>query len=161
MFSFPENCKYVLATAPRTGAGAAVNATPVSLKNVHKLWAVCTVNTVGTSAAVALVPQTDTLVAFASAAVLTTAVRIWVNADVATNGDQLTEATAAVNYTTVADALTKVVIFEIDPADLTAGEDCFRMSITALAATDFACIEYVILPRYQGRVSMQPTVITD
>lgn len=156
----PENCKIVQGLAPQVGAGGAVTSTPISMKNVaDKLYVVCNVNPVG-GAAVALVPQTDALVAFGTPAVLTTAVRIWANQDTATN-DRLVEQTAAVNFTTAADANLKQVIFEIDPAELTAGEDCFRISITLLAATDFASIEYVFVPRYANRVATSPTALTD
>lgn len=160
-FSFPEDCKYVDAMGPITAAGGEVTSLPVSLKNVHRLWAIVDVNTAGTSAAIAMVPQTDSAVAFGSPAVLTTAVPIWVNVSVAVNLDQYTQATPAVNYTTVGDALRKSVIFEIDPAILAAGEDCFRISITALAAGDYAHVGYVIQPRYPSRVATSPSVAVD
>ena len=159
MFSFPENCKHIVAAAPQVGTAAAVNGTAISLKNVQKLWAIALVNPVG-GAALALIPQTDALVAFASAAVLTVAQRIWANEDVATS-DRLVEQTPAVNFTTAADANLKQVIFEIDPSTLAAGEDCFRLITGALPITDYVSIEYVILPRYAGQVSTQPTVLTD
>lgn len=159
-FAIPENIYVLQALRPMTGAGAAVTSLPISLKLVHKLWVVCNVNTVGTSAAVALVPQTDALVAFGSPAVLTTAVPIWAAVNVAAS-PVLVRATNAVNYTTVADALFKQVIFEIDPAKLAAGEDCFRISITALAATDFASIDYMIAPRYPSGAPFAPVYTTD
>jgi len=162
---FPENFKVINACGPLTGAGAAVNATPVSLKNVLRLWAVVDVNTVGTSAAVAIVPQCDELVAFGSAISIPNVMNIWVNADVATAPSTFTKATAAVNYTTVGDALRKCVIFEIDPANLGSAtitaEYCFRIRFTAVAATDFVSVLYVVEPRYQGRVLTQPTLLTD
>ncbi len=159
MFSFPENCKHIVAAAPQVGTAAAVNGTAISLKNVHKLWAIALVNPAG-GAALALIPQTDAQVAFGSAAVLTRAVRIWANENVAAS-DTLVEQTAAVNFTTAADVNVKQVIFEIDPADLTAGEDCFRLITGAVPITDYVSIEYVILPRYPSCVGTQPTVLTD
>jgi len=159
MFSFPENCKVVLGAAPQVGAGAAVNSTPISLKNCHKVWIVVNLNPVG-GAALLLTPQTDALVAFGTAAAITNVARIWANEDVATS-DRLVEQTAAVNFTTTADVNPKQIIFEIDPADLAAGEDKDDLTTGALPNTDYISIEYVIWPRYQGRVSMQPTVLTD
>jgi hypothetical protein len=159
MFSFPENVKHIVAAAPQVGTAAAVNGTAISLKNVHKLWAIVTLNPVG-GAALLLTPQTDALVAFGSPAAITNVARIWANEAVATS-DRLVEQTAALNFTTAANANVKQVIFEIDPADLAAGEDCFRLITGALPVTDYVSIEYVILPRYQGRVAMQPTVLTD
>ena len=159
MFSLPENTKIVQAITPTIGLAAAMNATPVSLKNCHRLYAVCHVSPVG-GAAMAFVPQTDTLVAFASATALANTVRIWANEDVGTD-DTLVEQTAAVNFTTTADVNNKLVIFEIDPANLTAGEDCFRISITNVPATDYVSVEYYMVPRHASRVSTQATAITD
>jgi hypothetical protein len=159
MFCFPENCKIVQGAAPQIGVPGAVSSTPISLKNVHKAWIVVDLNPVG-GAALALTPQTDALVAFGSAAVLTNAVRIWANQNTAAS-DRLVEQTAAVNFTTAADANLKQVIFEIDPADLAAGEDCLRLTTGALPNTDFVAITYVLLPRFAGRVASQPSVIVD
>lgn len=158
-FVFPENCKVVYGLILE-GAGAGATSAPISLKTVaDKLYVVCLVHPAG-GAAMALVPQTDALVAFGSAAVLTTAVRIWANEATATN-DTLVEQTAAVNFTTTADANNKVVIFEIDPAELAAGEDCFRISVTNVPNADAVSILYVYQPRYAGRVATSPTALTD
>lgn len=159
-FVIPEDAYVLQAIAPQTGAGVAINGTPISLKLTHKVWAVVHVNTPGTSAAVAIVPQTDANVAFGSAAVLTTAVPIWAAVDVATS-PVLVRATDAVNYTTVADALSKIVILEIDPAKLAAGEDCFRISLTLVAATDFVSCDYIIAPRYPSGAPFAPSYIID
>ncbi len=159
MFSFPENCKIIQAAVPQVGTAAAVNGVGVSLKNVHKLWAVVNLNPAGGGALV-LTPQTDSAVAFGTPAVLTNVARIWANQDVATS-DRLVQQTAAVNFTTAANANLKQIIIEIDPADLADGEDCFRLITGALPITDYVSIDYVIQPRYAGRVSMQPTVLTD
>ena len=76
-FSIPENCVVFQALAPSAGTGAAQPADPISLKLCHKVWAVVNVNSLAGADAAAIVPQTDALVAFGSAAVLTTAVPIW------------------------------------------------------------------------------------
>jgi len=159
MFSFPEDCKVVVAAAPQVGVPGVVTGTAVSLKNVEKLWAIVLVNPVGGGALV-LTPQTDTLVAFGSAAALTPVCRIWANEAVGTN-DRLVEQTSAVNYTTAADANVKQVIFEIDPARLTADERAFRVITGALPNTDFVSIVYVMSLRYPSRVLTAPTVLTD
>lgn len=159
MFCLPESLKVVQGLALE-GAAAGATSLPISLKNcAEKLYVVCSLYT-QTGAAVALVPQTDTLVAFGSATALPRAVRIWAN-EAAGTTDLLVEQTAAVNYTTVANVNPKIVIFEIDPADMTAGEDCFRISVTALANTDSISILYFFVPRYASRVLTQPTAITD
>lgn len=159
MFNFPENCKVVLAAAPQVGSGAAVDSTAISLKLVNKLWIVVQLAPSG-GAAYTLTPQTDALVAFGSAAVLTNAVRIWANEAIATN-DRLVEQTAAVNFATTANANSKLVIFEIDPANMTDGEDCVRVEIPALAVGDYASVLYVIEPRYPARPATALTVLTD
>jgi hypothetical protein len=167
--SFPENLFIMQGLAPKTGAGAAITSIPISLKNVQKLWAVCNINTAGTSAAVAIVPQTDTLVAFGSAlglpATLHT-VPIWVNATSAVS-DAISKVTDAITYSTTADALCKQVIFEIDPSlirtTVTAASDdvCFRISFTAVAATDFVEVTYVIQPRFPSKTGSQASYIVD
>jgi hypothetical protein len=157
--SFPENLVFVQGQAPVVGAAAAITSLPISLKNVQKLWAIVCVNTVGTSAAVACVPQTDTLVAFGSAAAFPAtlhAVPIWSSQATATT-DLWTKETDAVNFSTTADALHKMVVFEIDPsvirttATAATDEDCFRISLTAVAAGDYVSIIYVIQPRYASK----------
>lgn len=159
MFCLPESLKVVQGLVLE-GAGAGATSLPISLKGVSgKLYAMVNVYPAG-GAAMALVPQTDTLVAFGSAAVLTTAVRIWANENT-TASDRLVEQTAAVNFTTAADANPKLVIFEIDPAELAAGEDCFRISVTNVPNGDAVAVTYLYEPRYASRVSTQPTAITD
>ena len=158
-FSIPENCVVFQALSPRAGTAAPQPATAISLKLCQKVWAVVNVNSLGGADACAIVPQTDTLVAFGSAAVLTTAVPIWVAAVTATS-EQLTRATDAVNYTLPAAAASSQVVFEIDPAFLAAGEDCFRISLTA-AATSFVGVDYIIAPRYPGGSGMRPVYDID
>ena len=159
MFCLPESLKVVQGLALE-GAGAGANSLPVSLKTVSgKLYIMVSVYRAG-GAAMVLTPQTDTLVAFGSAAGLASAVRIWANETTGTT-DLLVEQTAAVAFTTTADVNPKLVIFEIDPADLTAGEDCVRLAITNVPNADSVAVIYVYEPRYASRVSTQPTAITD
>ena len=159
MFCLPESLKVVQGLALE-GAGAGATSLPISLKNcAEKLYVVCSVYPAG-GAAMALVPQTDDAVAFGGAAALPRAVRIWANESAGTT-DLLVEQTAAVNFTTAANANPKIVIFEIDPADMTAGEDCFRISVTNVPNADSVAIIYFFVPRYASRVLTQPTAITD
>ena len=167
--SFPENLFIMQGLAPTVGLGAEITSIPISLKNVQKLWAVCQVNTASTSAAVAIVPQTDTLVAFGSAGALPATlhnVPRYINLTSATS-DVLTHTTDGVNYTTAAvDALSKMIIFEIDPsvirttATAATDEDCFRISFTQVDASDLVAVIYVIQPRYPSAVANQ-TYIAD
>ena len=164
--SFPENLLIIPGSAPVVGAAAEITSIPISLKNVQKMWAVVYVNTVGTSAAVACVPQTDALVAFGSAAALVHTVPIWSNQTAATN-DLWTRETDAVNFSTAAaSALHKMVVFEIDPANIrttataASDDDCFRISLTAVAAGDYCAIFYIVLPRYISKSDTR-SYITD
>jgi len=145
-FNQPVNMPCILALAPQHGTAAPQSATPVCLKNVLKLWAHVFVNTSASSGAVTLTPQTDALIAFGSAAALANVVPIWGAVDNATS-PLLAEKTAAVNYVTAADAFFKHIVFEIDPANLTAGELCFRITST-VAAADWWCVYYEYIPRY-------------
>ena len=164
--SFPENLMILPGLAPVVGGGIALTSIPISLKHVQKLWAVVYVNTVGTSAAVACVPQTDALVAFGSAAAIVQAVPIWYNLNAA-NTDAWARQTDAVNFsTTPASALSKMVVFEIDPSNFrttataASDDDCFRISLTAVAAGDYAAIFYIVQPRYISKSDTR-TYITD
>lgn len=165
MLSFPENLLIIPGSAPVVGAAAEITSIPISLKNVQKLWAVVYVNTVGTSAAIACVPQTDALVAFGSATVLAHAVPIW-SSQAAATSDLWTRETDAVNFATTADALHKMVVFEIDPSNFmttataASSDDCFRISLTAVAAGDYCAIFYIVLPRYISKSDTR-TYITD
>lgn len=158
-FAVPENVHLITALSPQHGTGAAQAATAVSLKLVHKLWAVVQKNSGAGADAVAVVPQTDALVAFGTPAVLTTAVPHWVAADEATS-TLLVRGADAVNHSFAADALLGTVVFEIDPALLTAGEDCFRISLTAAAGT-FVSVTYIIAPRYPAGSGFTPNYLID
>jgi len=161
--SFPENLMIIPGLSPVIGTAAEQTSIPINLKNVQKMWAVVYLNTVGTDA-VAIVPQTDALVAFGTAAVLVNTVPIWINTD-ADVSDAWTRAADAVNYTTAVDNNGKMIVFEIDPSSfrsttVATDEDCFRISLTAVDVTDYAAIFYIVLPRYISKSDTR-TYITD
>jgi len=161
--SFPENLMIIPGLNPIIGTGAEQTSIPISLKNVQKMWAVVYLNTVGTDA-VAIVPQTDALVAFGSAAVLVHTVPIWINLD-AQVSDAWTRAADAVNYTTEVDNNGKMIVFEIDPssfrttATVSSDDDCFRISLTAVDITDYAAIFYIVLPRYISKSDTRSYIV--
>jgi len=168
--SFPENIMIIQGLPPTVGAGAAKNSMPISLKNIQKLWAVCSVNTASTSAAIAIVPQTDALVAFGTATIVPATlhnVPRWINLDVAAAATW-THTTDGTNYTTAAvDALAKTVIFEIVPelirttTTAESDDDCFRISFTQVDASDLVSVLYVFIPRYANRANNQVSFIAD
>ena len=139
------------------GTTAQVSADCVSLKNAQMAWIVVNLDTTASSAC-ALVPMRATDVAKTGGAVLANAVPIWVNANVAAT-DTLVAATAAVNYTTVADASYKQVIFQIDPALVGGSNDCIYITLGALAATEAMSVEYWLETRYPQ--ATPPAAITD
>jgi hypothetical protein len=162
-FSFPENCKIVEATPPAVGAAAVITFDYISLKNAHKAWIVIQYME-GHAAAITYQPMKATAVAPTNATAITTVAKIWSNLATAVS-DTLVERTAAVLYAHDAAAANKLVIFEIDPADLgdLAGVpyDCISCTATTPQAGDYISALYVIQPRYASAVASQPTVITD
>ena len=165
-FSFPENCKIVEATPGAVGAGALITGDYVSLKNAHKAWIVIQY-TEAHAAAVTFQPLKATAVAPTGSTAITHLARIWSNLDTATS-DLLVERTAAVLYASDAAVANKIVIFEIDPAEL--GDngatppvpyDVISFSAATPAAADYISALYVIEPRWQGAVINSPSAITD
>jgi hypothetical protein len=124
-FSLPQHNAVVEALNPATDA-AGRTGKYVSFKNVVKGWLVCQV-TQGNAATVALSLSQATAVAGTSAKATTAAVPIWSNLDTAASNAPPTARTAAASYTTDAGVKNKVVILEVDPAqvfDLANGFDC-------------------------------------
>ena len=166
--SFPENLLIIPGLAPHTGTGGAETSIPISLKNVQKMWAVVYLDTATTSAAVAIVPQSDSLVAFGDPAVIPTTlhdVPIWSNQSAATNDLWTRETDDSVFTTAAADALMKMVVFEIDPeviattATAAVDHDCFRVSLTALGIGDNAAVFYIVQPRYISKADTRSYIV--
>lgn len=157
-FSIPENCKIVQAVTPQVGAAGTVTGTYISLKNVHKAWIVISYNTAGN--AETFQPLKATAVAPTGSTNITNVVKIWSNLDTATS-DTLVERTAATSYACDNAATNKLIIFEIDPADLGETYDCISFVTTAIAAGDYLSAVYVLQPRYASQVSLSPTALTD
>lgn len=159
-FSLPENCKIVEGLTPQIGGAAAVTGDYVSLKNFQKAYVVIHYNQ-GDATDITWNVTRATNVSAGSAAVLTETMRIWSNLDCATS-DLLVERTAAVNYASGTGQKHKIIVFEVDPASLTATFDCIcGASTTNIAATSTVSIMYYLVPKYPGRVLTSPTAITD
>lgn len=154
--SLPENFKIVQLYVGQ-GTTALVTTDAISLKNAQMCWLVVNLDTTASSAC-AVTPMRATAVAPTGGVVLANVVPIWVNVNTAAS-DTLTQATAALNYTTIADAYYKQLIFEIDPANLGGSYDCVYMTIGALAATEALCVEAYIETRYPQ--ATPPAAITD
>jgi hypothetical protein len=154
--SLPEKYKIVQLYCGQ-GTTAEVTTDAVSLKNAQMCWLIVNLDTTASSACL-VTPMRATAVALTAGAVLANVVPIWVNVNVAAT-DTLARMTAALNYTTIADAFYKQLVFEIDPANLGGAFDCVYMTIGALAATEALCVEAIIETRYPQAIP--PTAITD
>jgi len=139
------------------GTTALVTTDSVSLKNAVMAWIVVNLDTTASSAC-ALIPYRSLTVGGAGV-VLANTVPIWVNANVAATDTLVMEAADALNFTTVADASYKQVIFQIDPAGLGGAYDCIYLTLGALAATEAMSVEFFIQERYQQ--ATPPAAITD
>lgn len=160
-FTLPEDAKIIGGAKPAADA-AGRSARYVSLKNVHKLYALVYVDQ-GNAATIALTVSQATDVSGTGAKAITNAARIWANLDLAANGaDVLTRATDAVSYTTDAGVKEKLVVFEIDPASLDQanGFDCIKVATGASNAANITSVLYLGTPlRYPG--SSSPSVVAD
>jgi hypothetical protein len=135
--NLPIQVHPVLLSQPQTTNGGFTSGV-CTLKQTLKAWLyVYLTNAVGF--AQVLTPMQATNIAAGTNAVLP-AVPIWANEDTVAT-DTLVAQTAAANYTTGATAKNKVVIFEIDPAVLTAGYPCIYLILSNSAqATNFATV---------------------
>ena len=155
MITLPQQFKIVQGYVGQ-GTTALVTSDAVSLKNAQRAWIVVNLDTTASSAC-ALIPY-RTLAVGSAGVVLANVVPIWVNVNVAAS-DTLARATAALNYSTIADAYYKQVIFEIEPDNLGGSYDCIYITAGALAATEALCIEFFIEERYPQ--ATPPAAITD
>ena len=159
-FRLPENTALVLGQAPIVGAGAAFVGDYISLKYAHKVWCVISYNqadanpiTFGVNEATAVAPD--------GAAAITATMPIYSNLDCGTN-DRWVARAAAATYATDAGVAHKMIIFEVDPAILSAGCDCIALrSDTVIAAAQYVSYHYLIAPRYKGPVATTPLYTTD
>ncbi len=163
-FTLPENLKMVQMVAPAVGAGAVVTSTYISLKNAHKCWIVIHYAD-GNGNAVSYQPMKATAVAPSDATAITNVVKIWSNMATGTN-DRLVERTAATVYAQTNAVTNKMIVFEIDPADLgelagTGPYDCIGFTATTPAAGEYIEAIAYLQPRYASQVSIAPTALTD
>jgi len=147
-FSLPQNAQVVEILNPAADAAGRTGAY-VTLKNMHKAWLVFHI-TQGNAATIQLSVNQATTVTGTSAKAITVATPIWSDLDTSTN-DTLTARTAAVNYTTDAGLKNKIVVFEINPADLDVanGFDCITgVTGASNAANITECILYGVNNRF-------------
>lgn len=149
----PEKLVPIHGVSPATNAGA-VNGARISVKGFHKLYAVVHV-TQGNAAQSTIALQESTSIAGGGEQAVANTQRIWSNLDVAA-ARRLVERTSAINYQLDAGLASKIVVFEIDPAKLSAGFDCVRCIAGASDVGNIVSIMYYGVPRYESRVLTQP-----
>jgi len=156
-FTLPENCKIVQLASPETTNGAKTSDV-ISLKNAHKVWIVVEL-TQSEDHATLFTPRQATDVAAGTNAVLAAVQPIWANEDCGAS-DTLVRKTDALNHTVGANIKDMQLVFEIDPASLTAGYDCvYITAATSSQATNFWSVTAYIQTRYPQ--ATPPAAITD
>ena len=154
-----ENYKIIAGTTPVTTDGG-VTADYVSLKNANKAWILVELTQAAAHATV-LAPKQATAVAGTGVKAFANTLKINANEAVASS-DTLAAQTAAVTYTVTADIANKMVVFEIDPADLDTANDFDCIGFTASdssEATNFVSVTYILDMKYKEDVP--PAAITD
>jgi len=154
-----ENFKVISGTTPVTTNGG-VTGDYVSLKNANKAWIVCKL-TQAVGHATALAPKQATAVAGTGVKVFANTLKINANEDTSAS-DTLAAQTAAVNYSVTNDIKNKIVVFEIDPADLDTANDFDCITLVASdssQATNFIDVTYILDMKYKEDVP--PAAITD
>jgi hypothetical protein len=158
-FTLPQNYKIVSALNPATDAAGRTGAY-VSLKNAIKATLVVHV-TQGNAATIALSLSQATAVAGTGAKAVSATFPIWSNLDTATS-DTLTARTAAASYTTDAAVKTKIVVFDLDPAqilDLANSFDCVAPVTGASNAANITAAVWYL--QGKNREEPMPSAVVD
>ena len=148
-----DKTSIVQAIAPATNASQ-LTGDYISLKNVVK----CTVVVFGiwtTTDTSAITIEQATAVAPSGSTAIVNTIPIHVNLDCDVS-NALAAATAAVSYTTNADAETKIIVFEITPDLLDAGYDCITVKVGGSSGSNIVSALYILDLRYSAA-----DVITD
>ena len=156
-WSLFENLKVVQLASPETTNGSKTSDV-VCLRTAHKAWIVVEM-TQAVGHATLLTPMQATDVAAGTNAVLANVVPIRANEDCGAT-DTLVPQTAAINYTVTDDIKDKQIIFEIDPATLTAGYDCIYITAaTSSQASNYWSVTVYLATRYPQ--TTPPSAILD
>lgn len=150
-----ENKIVQLACATTNGG---ITSDVVSLKNAIRATIICNMEqAVGHATLISLKQATDVAAGTNAAG---PACPIWVNADTTATDTLVKETTDAATFTLGSGTVPMQVIFEVDPAALTAGYDCVYVTVAdSSQATNFAAIEILIRENYQR--ATPPAAITD
>jgi len=156
--TLPEAFKIVQGHEP-VAANALGTCDYVCCKNMKKLWVILHHYSGGGDTDLVLTINEATAVAGTSAAAITVACPIWYNVDTA-SADLLTRATDAYTFTVDTGAgLDQIWIMEWDPANFSAGFDCFALASSGGNASNIVSVMYFAEYRYQSDVPV--SAITD
>lgn len=159
MFQIPEGAFLIDGYAPNVGAAAAVTGDYISLKNAEMAWVIFQYRQADANAITFQVNRA-TAVAPTGAVVIGNVVPIWSNLDTATS-DTLVRQTDAATYSGGVGTTNKIIVFQIDPANLGSTYDCIAGYASAVAAGQYISILYVVKPKFASKTSAQMTFITD
>jgi len=148
-FTIPQGLVPIGALKPAADA-AGRSGRWISLKNAEKAWVVIYVDQ-GNAATIQLDLDQATAVAGTGAKQISGNVQIFTDLDVATNGGTYTRQSDAKTYTTDAALKEKVVVLQIDPAqvfDTGNNFDCIRVKTGASNAANITSAVYYVVPKY-------------
>jgi hypothetical protein len=141
------------------GAANAVACDVVSFKNFHH-GAFVVMHSGSSDTDLVLSLYEATTVAAGTNQAITTAVPLYVDADMGTSSDTLVRQTDAYAYTIdTGVSANQMVVFEVDPSILSDGYDCVYLADSGGNASNTVTILFVGAPRYSG--ATLPTAITD
>ena len=141
------------------GAANAVTCDVVNMKNFHH-GAFVVMHTGSSDTDLVLSLYEATTVAAGTNQAITTAVPLYVDADMGTSSDTLVRLTDDYDYTIdTGVSANQMVVFEVDPSILSDGYDCVYLSDSGGNASNTCTIFFVGVPRYSG--NPLPTAITD
>lgn len=141
------------------GAANAVTCDVVSLKNFHH-GAFVVLHTGSSDTDLTLSLYEATTVAAGTNQAITTAVPLYVDADMGTSSDTLVRQTDDYDYTIdTGVSANQMVVFEVDPSILSDGYDCVYLADSGGNASNTCTILFVGVPRYSG--DPLPSAIVD
>lgn len=143
----PEQFKIVSAIMPQTGA-ATRTGDYVSLKNCKTAYVVVHQNMAGQADDKYATIYEATSTTGAGAVATTHSYKIWLNSN-STSSDTLVAQTDGYRCATAATATDQIMVFQIDPGQLTDTFDCINVVVTSTStATNFAEAMYYLLTTY-------------
>ena len=154
----PEQFKIVQGSAGAVTTNGGFVGDTVSLKNINMAWIVLNFDN-ATGHATVINPMRATAVLPAGSVAIAHNAPNWVN-DAAQTSDTLVRGADGTTVTTGATITNKLVVIQIDPAQMGDTFDVLGCVITAsVEVTNFVAVEYILETRY-GQAT-PPTAITD